>query len=328
MVLLVAVSGWIGWLVLKNSSGGRYQGKSIREWAAELQRTDEPRGTNAAAAAFRELGGAAAPALRSLVGLRAPFYENTLVKHARLIPPKPRTYLFQKLQPGHTIEIRLGAIRALGIIGPAARDALPEMLAALRDPDSRVRWAAAQTICRLGPAAVTALIPLTTNRDASLRHAAVYALGEARTNALPAALALVQCTLDTNVAVCASAYYSLSRIGPVALPLIVAQADTNTDPVFRNAALRALIALRPPPGRVLSSHLQISTNTAEMRRLAMFTVSLSRLTNHHALNLLSNGLADESPEVREAAGLGLRRLQTGVMFDRTNLLRTAPNPQQ
>jgi HEAT repeat protein len=305
----------------------RYQGKSIREWAVELNRTYEPRGTNAATIAFRAMSSNAVPALRSLVKTREPFYEKAFLKHARKIPTKPRNFLFQKLQPGRTAEIRLGALRALGIIGPAARDSLPEMLAALADPDSRLRWTSAQTIAQLGPEAITALIPLTTNADVNLRHAAVYSLGEARTNALPATIPLLRNTLDTNESVCASAYYSLSRIGRAALPQVIATADTNADPALRNAALRSLIVLTPPPGRVLSSHLQVSTNSAEMRRLAILSLSRSRLTNSHALNIFTNALADDAPEVRAAAELALKRIRTGVMVERPTPPATNASPR-
>lgn len=312
--------------IKERNAGGQYQGKSITEWAVELNATYEPRGTNAATIVFRTLNSNAVPTLRSLVNLREPLFERTFLQHARKIPAKPRSYLFQKLKPGRTIQIRLGAIRALGVIGPAAREALPEMLVALSDPDSNIRWTAAQTICQLGPEAVTALIPLTANIDANLRHAAVYSLGEANTNALPATISLLRNTLDTNESICGSAYYSLSRIGRAALPQVIATADTNTDPALRNAALRSLIVLTPPPGWMLSSHLQISTNSAEIRRLAILSLSRSRLTNFHAMNIFTNALADEAPAVRDAAELALKRIRTGIMVERPNSTATNTSP--
>lgn len=301
---------------------GRYQGRSIREWAIELNNTYEPSNTNAAAIAFRTMGTNSIPQLRSLINLREPFYEKDFLKHARKIPARPRNYLFQKLKPGRTAEIRLGAIRALGILGPAAHEALPEMLSALADADSRVRWTTAQTISLLGPDAVTALIPLTTNADVNLRHAAAYSLGEARADAWLATLALVQDTLNTNESVCASAYYSLSRIGRAALPILVAAADTNADANIRNAALRSLIVITPPPGRVISPHQQLATNSAEIRRLAILSLSRSRLTNEHAMNIFTNAQTDEADMVREAAALALKRIHTGIMVEQTNQPKT------
>lgn len=300
---------WSHW----SARGTVYQGKSIRDWAAVLYASYEPRGTNAAAMAFQTLGSNAVPELRPLATVREPIYEKSFLKHARKLPAKLSSYLFQKLQPGRALEIRIGALRALGVIGPDAHAALPEMLTALADSDSRVRWTAAQTITLLGPEAVAALLPLTTNADVNLRHAAVYSLGEARTNALPATVPLIHCTLDTNESVRASAYYSLSRIGSIALPQIVAMADTNADPILRNAAFRSLLAVTPPPGRVLSSSLMISTNNAEIRQLAVLSLSRTRLTNAHAMNLFTNALSDEAEIVREAAQLALKRITTGKL---------------
>jgi len=284
------------------------QGKHTSDWAAQLYTLSEPRGTNAAAVAFRAMSSNAVPALRALVNRREPRYEKTFLKYGRQIPVKPRTYLFQKLKPGRTIEYRLGAIQALGLIGPNATAALPELLEALAATDSRVRWMTAQNIAHLGPDAIAALIPLLTNADVHLRHAAVYALGEARTNALPAAPALIYRTMDTNESVRASAYYSLSRIGQEALPGTIAIAVTNANAEVRNAAFRSLIVLLPPPGRVPNSLLTLSTNTAAMRRLAILSLNRSRLTNDYALALYQAGLEDEDSSVREATQRALARL--------------------
>ncbi len=306
---IIIALGAAGWFVSHQRSYQRasYQGKHTREWVAELYANYEPRGTNAAVAAFRAMGANAVPALRSLVKLRDPFYEKALLKHGRRLPARPRNYLFRKLKPGRNIEYRIGAIRALGIIGPDAKAALPELLNALADSDSRLRWLAAQTIALLGPEAIAALIPLTTNANVHLRHAAVYALGEARTNALPAAPSLIYSTMDTNESVRASAYYSLGRIGRGAFPDTVAMAVTNQDAEVRNTAFRALIVLLPP-GRMPGSHLSLTNNTADIRRLAILSLSRSRLTNRHALTLFQAALEDEDPTVRATAERALARL--------------------
>jgi HEAT repeat protein len=312
IALLALAALVIGWIVCREITYRRasYQGKHIRDWAVELYSSYEPRGTNAPAIAFRAMSSNAVPTLRSLLDLRDPVYEKALLKYARYIPTKPRIYLFQKLKPGRAIEYRLGAIRALGVIGPAAIDALPDLLETLQDSDTRLRWITAQTLPQLGPEAVTALIPLLTNADASLRHAAVYSLGEARPNALPAVPALIRCTMDTNESVRASALYSLSRVGFAAVPKALEIAATETDPLLQNAAFRSLVALRPPPGRVLTSHLMISTNSPEIRRMALMTLWVSRQTNQHALKLFEGGLKDEDLSVRELAQKILDRLNS------------------
>jgi HEAT repeat protein len=54
---------------------------------------------------------------------------------------------------------------------------------------------------------------LVTNPNSTLRHNAIYSLGEARTNALPATASLLRATMDANHNVRGSAFYSLRRIG-------------------------------------------------------------------------------------------------------------------
>jgi hypothetical protein len=300
LVLAVVMTGlWL--LHVRSERRASYQGKHVRAWAQQLYATYEPTGTNAAAVAFRAMGSNAVPPLRSLLHLRDPLYEKPLLKYARYLPAKPRVYLFQKINPGRAVEYRLGAVRALGVLGPTAIEALPDMIAVLSDTDTRVRWTAAQTLWQLGPEAVTALIPLTTNADVNVRHATVYALGEARTNALPAVPTLIRCLLDTNEAVRGSALYSLSRVGFAAVPKAMELAVTDPDPQIQNAAFRSLVAVRPPPGRMLASPMMVTTNTPEIRRMALMTLWVSRQTNSHAMQIYQRSLSDEDPSVRELA---------------------------
>ena len=309
LVLIAVVVALLLWQT-QSRSRVSFQGKSARKWAHELYSSFEPRGTNAAAAAFQTMGSNAVPDLQALLYSQDPFYEKALLKFARYLPTRIRVYLFQKIRPGNAIEYRLGAIRALGVIGPDAVAALPDLLATLADSDSRVRWMTAQTIALLGPEAVAALVPLTTNTDANLRHATVYALGEARTNALPAVPALILCSTDTNQSVRASALYSLGRIGLAAVPQAIDMAVTNSDPQLRNAAFRSLVAMRPPLGRVLNSQLVITNNTPDIRRMAYLSMWSSRQTNAQALRLYQTGLADEDPTVRELAQKIMDRLSS------------------
>jgi HEAT repeat protein len=286
-----------------------HNGKTVKEWASELYLSYDPRTTNAATAAFVVMGSNAVPALRALVKSREPIYERTFLQQARRIPVAARQYLFQKLRPGRLIEYRLGAVRALAVLGPIAAPALPELIETFSETNSPIRWAAAQTIPALGPQAISALAILTTNSVVNVRHTAIYALGEARTNALPAAPLLVRATMDTNQAIRGSAFYSLSRIGQTALPVTVEMAATDPDPDLRNAAFRSLIVLLPPPGRVSQALLVSSTNNAEMRRLAILSLSRSRLTNDHAMTLFQTALDDKDASVREAAERALKYLK-------------------
>ena len=48
-------------------------------------------------------------------------------------------------------QVRVNAARALGLMGPVARDAVPALRAGLRDPDERVRDAAAEALQIIEP---------------------------------------------------------------------------------------------------------------------------------------------------------------------------------
>jgi hypothetical protein len=299
-VVLVVILG-VGWWLARSPDSTRYQGQTVREWAAELYAKQTLGSTNDPAAAFTAMGATAVPELRRLVHLREPFADKYLLPHVRRLPVKVRVYLLQKFKPGRTLEYRLGAIRALGIIGPEAHAAIPDLLRAVQDPDARIRWVAAQTVSQLGPEAVTGLQPLTTNANVTVRHAAVYALGEARTNALPALPHLLRAATDTNESVRSSSLYSIGRLGPAAFAPALAQSVTNADPELRAAAARSLLVILPPPGRVFPLHLHVSTNATEVRRLTLLSLARSRLTNNYAMGLYEAGFRDPDPVVRETA---------------------------
>ena len=150
LIALVAVAALITVLLVQQERAyqrASYKGKHVRVWAAELGVNFDPRGTNDAMTAFRVIGSNAVPALRSLLNTRPPFYEKLFLKNARRIPASLR-YLFEKMKPGRTAALRVGAAQALGVIGPAAESAVPDLMAVLVDGD--VRWAAAQSLARIG----------------------------------------------------------------------------------------------------------------------------------------------------------------------------------
>jgi HEAT repeat protein len=53
--------------------------------------------------------------------------------------------------------VRVGAARALGEVGPAAKEAVPALIAALKGMDDGVRESAASALGRIGPAAREAI---------------------------------------------------------------------------------------------------------------------------------------------------------------------------
>ena len=75
---------------------------------------------------------------------------------------------------------RAAAARILGELGPAAKDAVPDLQAALGDADKDVRRCAARSLGDIGKAskpAVAALGKTLKDPDAQVRQASAYALG-------------------------------------------------------------------------------------------------------------------------------------------------------
>ena len=77
---------------------------------------------------------------------------------------------------------------ALGKLGPQAKDAVSELIAALKNSESRVRMAAAHALWKIGPeaeAAVPALVEAMKDKDNEVYLIAVAALGGIKANSDP-----------------------------------------------------------------------------------------------------------------------------------------------
>ncbi len=72
--------------------------------------------------------------------------------------------------------VRSKAARALGGIGPAAKEAIPVLLEALRDREAHVRWDAARALGQIGAAAAEGLAAAVNDKDPVVRQIAADAL--------------------------------------------------------------------------------------------------------------------------------------------------------
>ena len=141
--------------------------------------------------------------------------------------------------------VRASAGRAIGRLG--TRDAVPDLVRALRDPVVDVRVVAAAAIWRLpDPAAVPALIELLGDADASARQWAALALGVIRdTRAVQPLIALLR---DPEKAVRLDVIRSLGRIREsVALqPLLEYVRDDSRELDERLEAVGSIASLQGP----------------------------------------------------------------------------------
>ena len=72
--------------------------------------------------------------------------------------------------------VRANAARALGGIGPAAKEAIPVLLSALQDREAHVRWDAARALGQIGAAAAEGLAAAVNDKDPVVRQIAADAL--------------------------------------------------------------------------------------------------------------------------------------------------------
>jgi HEAT repeat protein len=125
----------------------------------------------------------------------------------------------------------------LGEIGPAAVEAVPDMLAA--GAQDHGMGETTRAIEKIGPAAVTPLLEALKHDDPGIRERAAYALGLLREGAAPAVTALARALNDPEDDVRQWSAWSLGRIGPEATMAVDDLRAALYDPeswVRRNAA--------------------------------------------------------------------------------------------
>ena len=139
-------------------------------------------------------------------------------------------------------EVRWWAIDALGGIGPEAVPALPDLVAALRDPSSNVRWRATLALAAIGPGARgagPALAEAARDDQEHVRLGALAALAKVEV-ALPLALpAYTRALGDPAARVRDLAARELGTLGPAATPAAEKLAERLGD---EDAGVRARAA--------------------------------------------------------------------------------------
>jgi HEAT repeat protein len=128
-------------------------------------------------------------------------------------------------------------------MGAEARAAVPHLIEALEDADVQVRWDAAKTLGKIGPAAgaaVSALAALANDpSDALVRQYAVGALGRIGKNAKGAVPSLIHALKESSMDLHVKAAEALVGIGVAAVPALI-EAMRDTDQAFRVRAAGTL----------------------------------------------------------------------------------------
>jgi HEAT repeat protein len=208
------------------------------------------------------------------------------------------TELIQQLQKGGNAE-RVQAAQALGKLGADARDAVPHLVEALRQPaETGVAPAAAQALAQVGAPAVPDLAEVLKDKNGDVRAYAAGVLariGPPARDAVPALTDLVKKDKEPRPAGALPptgmarvfAIQALGRIGPDAKASVPALTDVLTEkPANEEARISAVVALGqigPGAGAAVPALSDVVKNGKGVVRL-------------HAVN----SLGQIGPDAREA----------------------------
>ena len=140
LLLALAVLGLALGLWLVGPARGRfiYEGKSLEDWSLQLFGSPSQVERDQAAAAFKRMGAPAVPGLLKLLRTRDPFFRKQVWAATSGLPARVKYKILGRVSPLEAAMVRAAAARSLGMVGPAAAPAIPELAHALRDTQSQV----------------------------------------------------------------------------------------------------------------------------------------------------------------------------------------------
>ena len=143
---------------------------------------------------------------------------------------------------------RAGAAKAIGGMGPAAKQAIPALRANLAHWDEVARQESIEALALIGPAAVAPLIEMLGSKEPLQRSGAALGLAQIGRTASDAAPALAQLLAgESEPPVRAAALTALPKVSPEpakTVPLLI-EGVKSDDAAIRHAAMNALLLIRP-----------------------------------------------------------------------------------
>jgi HEAT repeat protein len=135
----------------------------------------------------------------------------------------------------------------------AGKDAVPELVKALREEDFNARFYAAWALGRIGPEAaeaVPALLEARANIDGDIRRKVIFALGRIKPPAELAVPVLIETFKDDDVDVQTTAVEALAGYGKEAVPALIKALDDRSSSV-RYRAILTLAKIGPAAAAAL-----------------------------------------------------------------------------
>ena len=143
--------------------------------------------------------------------------------------------------------VRLGAVRVLGNLGFASREAAPRLFDLLADDSESVRFSAGSALGRIGDVAYPQIMKGLSADSATVRAAAAHAVLWIPANSRPAIHLAKRLAKETNNETKVAGLNALNRIGfdgERLLALLLPALDSE-EPRLRQEALSGILSLRP-----------------------------------------------------------------------------------
>jgi HEAT repeat protein len=221
-------------------------------------------------------------------------------------------------------ELATPVLDALCEMGPAARDAVPALLALLREPGQEdSAGLVGEALARVGAPVLADVVPLLQNSDVRFRRYATVVLASLGPQAKEAVPSVILALEDSDRDVRAGAAGALQTIGPdahEAVPALLANLSTYQTQV-RGAAVSALGHIGPAAKDARRPLLECLLDPNEGVRYAA-ALSLGRIDPHYteAVPALRETLHDSFPMVRLGAIDSLLRIDKPQIDEAAPLL--------
>jgi serine/threonine-protein kinase len=227
--------------------------------------------------------------------------------------------------------VRAEAARALGDLGPDAKNAVPALIAVLDDPDIDVRAGAIHALERIGSGAAKAIPPLIrlskSDESESVHNLASKAIETIRndTGGVKGLVPWLTIMVSTGL-VLVTFFWAWRRLSPVAVPILIE--DLKSDRVaVRRRATRVLALLGAGANSAVPGLLQaLKDGDESVRHGADTALGKIGMENKTAVPDLIAALRDKDPFVRTRAAVLLGKFGPGAKAAIPTLLRVLKDP--